>query len=211
MVVLGIVLGDLLLFGVLPLRDGLVKLGLYPPLLALNEPGSLDVVSDLLFEFGRYGTGRFLSRAYICLARLTSNLRARRKRSYIAEELSASVLSIPISLLSRSPSLPPEPRGQNAYQRKGVEALGVALGLEHQTKLADLSLLLGSQVAGVALHGDGRGGRVVIVVVLGIELHVGGCGGCRGKVGFGDKAGWVEVGVLRKLRWETMNVVEDDK
>lgn len=64
-----------------------------------------------------------------------------------------------------------------AYQRKGVEALGVALRLQHQTKLGDLGLLLGSQMAGVALLRVGRGGRVVIVVVLGFELHVGGCCG----------------------------------
>lgn len=37
-VVLGVVLKDLLLLGILPCRQKLVQLGLFPPLLSTNEP-----------------------------------------------------------------------------------------------------------------------------------------------------------------------------
>lgn len=40
-VVLGVVLEDLLLLGVVPVGDDVVEVGLLPPLLALDEPGVL--------------------------------------------------------------------------------------------------------------------------------------------------------------------------
>ena len=38
MIVLGIVLENLLLLGIFPIRDDLVELGFLPPFLAFNEP-----------------------------------------------------------------------------------------------------------------------------------------------------------------------------
>lgn len=52
--------------------------------------------------------------------------------------------------------------------------MGEAFGLEHQAQLGDLSLLLLSQMAGVATLGLRGGGGKVIVVVLGVELLRGG-------------------------------------
>lgn len=64
-----------------------------------------------------------------------------------------------------------------AYQRQGIEVLGVTLVLEHAPQLVDLCILLRRCVAGVAaLRRWGRCGEVV-GVVLGVKLElVGGCG-----------------------------------
>lgn len=65
-----------------------------------------------------------------------------------------------------------------AYQCERVETLGVALRLEHQTQLRDLSLLFRRQVTSMSAQGDGGGGREVVVIVLGVELQ--GAGDRRG-------------------------------
>lgn len=105
-IVLGIELGDLLLFGVLPLRDGLIKLGLYPPLLAVDEPG-VEMVSGLLFGLGNYGAESF-GRLHL-LGEVDIELAGTEET-----ELSRGV-SIPvyptIHSSSSFPCLPPESRG----------------------------------------------------------------------------------------------------
>lgn len=71
-----------------------------------------------------------------------------------------------------------------SYQSQGIKALGVALGLEHQSELVDRSLLNGGQVAGVSILRHWRLSRIIVVVVLGVELQLGGYWGSHFGLGF---------------------------
>jgi hypothetical protein len=159
-VVLGVVLEDLLLLGVLPSRHRVVELDLLPPLLAVDEPasGSACISAPVRVPHTPAPASAWAA-SYICLESWTSNLRARRNRSCPACQ---QPFRPKISCLAakRSP-----------YQCERVEALGKPLGLEHQPQLVHLGLLQRSQEAGVSVLGDGRRGRELVVIVLGIELQ----------------------------------------
>lgn len=58
------------------------------------------------------------------------------------------------------------------YKCEGVETLSVALLLERGAQLVNLFILLGRQVARVAVLGNGSDDGEVKVVVLWVELHV---------------------------------------
>lgn len=76
---------------------------------------------------------------------------------------------------------------EKSYQCQSVKALAESLGLEKHAKLGNLSLLKLRQESRVSRLGNGRGGRIVIIIVFGIELQRCGyrCGSshCIGSVG----------------------------
>lgn len=88
-VVLRVILEELLLFGVLPNRNGLIKLGVGAPFLAVNKPAPVLVTECPPYFFVLITRTRGDKVPHIFLERLTSNFRARRNRSYI---VSVSVL-----------------------------------------------------------------------------------------------------------------------
>lgn len=106
---------------------------------------------------------------YICLARLTSNLRARRNRN-----------------CPRISHMQTEDAPKAPYHRQGIKAVLVTFSLQHRTELEELSLLHVIQVAGVSLFilcGSGsRDDRGVLSqvfpVVFWVELRSG--WPCRG-------------------------------
>jgi hypothetical protein len=124
---------------------------LAPPLLAVDEPENCQSMPQILYT---------ACDTYICFASSTLNFRARRNRScdYLAPAR--------CSLFSTT----------RAYQCQGVEVLGVARRLQGAAQLEDLGILLRRCVSRVSALNGRSNGRIVVVVVLGVELQlVGGC------------------------------------
>ena len=67
--------------------------------------------------------------------------------------------------------LGPEAHSLGTYHGQRVEAVSITLSLQHHAQLMDLSNLLLSQMAGMAILRLGRLRGEVIVVVLGIHIH----------------------------------------
>ena len=61
--------------------------------------------------------------------------------------------------------------GSRTHQSNGIQPLSVSLGLEHQPQLVYLGLLRRRQVSRKPGLDLSRGGREVVVIVFGIQLH----------------------------------------
>lgn len=159
-IVLWVVLEDLLLLGVVPCRKDLIELGVFPPLLALDEPAMPSVNMPLRQGHASWMCLHLLGELNIELASAQEPqlFRMLRVSQYSAE---------PASLRLRKTLC----RETRAYQCEGVETLGEALSLEVHAQLGHLGLLYGRQIARVSVRRNRSSGRVVVVIVLGVELQ----------------------------------------